>query len=268
MREQPPDLFSGTAWYYARYRKGYPDEFIQHLVERFRLDGEGRLLDLGCGTGQLTIPLAAHVAEAVGLDPEPEMLAEAARAAERAGAGNLRWLLGSDRDLERLAPEIGPLRLATMARSFHWMRQDETLRTLDRLIEPGGGVVVAGDHERIWDVEGGWQLAAREVIARWLGPVRRAGSGVRTYQHDPFEVILDRSPFSPVETYQQVVTRGVTLDEIIGHLYSTSYCSPHVLGDKREGFEADLRRTLLALHPDGDFSERVELGAWLAFRST
>ncbi|MGW5384901.1 class I SAM-dependent methyltransferase [Nocardia sp. NPDC003963] len=76
------ELFAGTAWHYARYRPGYPESLFDDLIRRFRLDGTGRLLDLGCGTGQLTLPLAAHFAEAVGVDPEPEMLAEAARTFE------------------------------------------------------------------------------------------------------------------------------------------------------------------------------------------
>ena len=64
-------LFEGIAWHYARCRPSYPQQFFDDLVERFRLDGTGRLLDLGCGTGQLVITLAAHVAEAVGMDPGP-----------------------------------------------------------------------------------------------------------------------------------------------------------------------------------------------------
>ncbi|MBJ7386358.1 MAG: class I SAM-dependent methyltransferase, partial [Mycolicibacterium sp.] len=75
-------LFEGTAWHYARYRPGYPKALIAEIVDRFHLDGTGRLLDLGCGTGQLTLPLAGHVGAAVGMDPEPEMLAEAATEAE------------------------------------------------------------------------------------------------------------------------------------------------------------------------------------------
>jgi SAM-dependent methyltransferase len=76
-------LFAGTAWHYARYRPGYPDVFFDDLIVRFHLDGTGRLLDLGCGTGQLIVGLAAHVAEAIGIDPEPEMLTEAAGQARR-----------------------------------------------------------------------------------------------------------------------------------------------------------------------------------------
>jgi hypothetical protein len=40
-------LFTGTAWHYARYRPGYPQELLDDIVERFHLDGTGRLLDLG-----------------------------------------------------------------------------------------------------------------------------------------------------------------------------------------------------------------------------
>ena len=65
------------------------------LSARFRLDGTGRLLDLGCGTGQLVIPLAAHVAEAVGMDPEPEMLVEAAEM--RTGRRSCQCDLGTRR---------------------------------------------------------------------------------------------------------------------------------------------------------------------------
>jgi SAM-dependent methyltransferase len=65
-------LFTGTAWHYARYRPGYPQVFFDDVVQRFHLDGTGRLLDLGCGTGQLTLPLAEHVTEAVGMDPSPK----------------------------------------------------------------------------------------------------------------------------------------------------------------------------------------------------
>ncbi len=88
------DLFKGTAWYYARYRPGYPGPFFDHLAARFGLDGTGRLLDLGCGTGQLALPLAGRFEGVVGMDPEPEMLAEAAARARAARVDNVSWAEG------------------------------------------------------------------------------------------------------------------------------------------------------------------------------
>ncbi len=266
MSEHPDDLFAGAAPYYARYRPPYPDVFFQHVAEHFALDGTGRLLDIGCGTGQLAIPFAPYFAEVVGLDPDPSMLSEAARVADEANISHARWIRGRDRDLLQLAGEIGPVRLATFGRAFHWMDRDATLRALDQFIEPGGGVVVCSDAERIWHLSGGWQRATQDVIHRWLGDVRRAGSGTYNVRHVPFTETLESSAFSDVECYHTEVERFPTIDDIVGYLYSTSFCSHHVLGNKQAAFEADLRQTLRSINPEGRFSERLDFDAWLARR--
>lgn len=266
MSEQSPDLFASTASYYARYRPPYPDAFFRHVVARFRLDGTGRLLDLGCGTGQLTIPFAPHFAEVVGIDRDPAMLAEAADMAEQTGIANARWIQGRDIDLEQLSGMIGRVRVATFGRAFHWMDRAATLRALDQMIDPGGGIVIAADAERIWGVAGEWQQATQQVIRRWLGEARRAGSGTYAVEPVPFAETLGSSPFSRVEFHTVTVERFPTIDDIVGYLYSTSFCSHNVLGDKRAGFEADLRHTLSAIDPAGQFSETLDFEAWLAWR--
>ena len=266
MREGP-DLFAGTAWYYARYRPGYPEAFFRHIVAHFRLDGTQRLLDLGCGTGQLALPLAAQVREVIAMDPDPAMLAEGMAQAAAAGISNVYWVRGADRDLDRLRADLGAFHLVTMGRSFHWMNRPATLRSLDAMIEPAGGIVFAGENERIWEVPGAWQEAVRAVIQRWLGVTRRAGSG--TYTLVPEDAFLDpiaRSTFARIERYPVPYERTVTPDALVGYLYSTSYCSPALLGDNRAAFEADLRRTLRAHAPDGQLTEAVEMVAYLARR--
>ncbi|WP_020418225.1 class I SAM-dependent methyltransferase [Amycolatopsis sp. ATCC 39116] len=59
---------------YARFRRGYPAEVFDLLAAEFPL---GRVLDLGCGTGQLTVPMAARAGAVIGMDPSPDMLAHA-----------------------------------------------------------------------------------------------------------------------------------------------------------------------------------------------
>jgi hypothetical protein len=52
-----PDLYQGTAGYYDRFRVPYPPDLIDDLADRAGADGAGRLLDLACGTGQLSFAL-------------------------------------------------------------------------------------------------------------------------------------------------------------------------------------------------------------------
>lgn len=258
---QPSGLFSGTAWYYARFRPAYPDALFTRIIERFQLDGTGRLLDLGCGTGELLVPLAPHVASAIGMDPEPEMLAEAAARVRRVGLDNVRLIQGGSDDIETLRAQISDLRLVVMGRSFHWMDEMTTLRALHALLEPGGGLVVTGDGCGVWSGEERWQVAVREVIHRWLGERRRAGSGSYTIDHEPWETLFPRSPFARVEQLRIEWQREWEIDTIVGFLYSTSFCSIPVLGDLREPFEADLRATLAAF--DGPLTEAGVLDVFM-----
>jgi len=69
---------------YHKYRHGYPPAVIGALAGAFGLTGQDVVVDLGCGTGQLTLPMARRVRAVVGVDPEPDMLRRAQRAAREA----------------------------------------------------------------------------------------------------------------------------------------------------------------------------------------
>ncbi|HLI51116.1 MAG TPA: hypothetical protein VKU87_04930, partial [Thermomicrobiaceae bacterium] len=174
------------------------------------------------------------------------------------------WIAAGSADLPRLRDEIGPVRLVMMGSSFHWMNQDATLRDLYQMVEPGGGIVISSSTFGLWSDPTPWQETARQVIQRWLGERRRAGSGTYSVTHDRFETILARSPFVQLETYHLPRERTLDIEEIIGLLYSTSFCSPTLLGERREAFERDLRDGLRALDPSGHFQEDVSIGAYIA----
>ena len=53
-----PSLYLGSAAYYVQGRVPYPQELADRLAAELMLDGSGRLLDIGCGPGSLTLLLA------------------------------------------------------------------------------------------------------------------------------------------------------------------------------------------------------------------
>jgi len=155
------DLFKGTARYYVKYRPKYPKEFFTDAIKTFSFDGEGRLLDLGCGTGELAIPLSPYFKKIVAIDPEPEMLKEGKLQAKRARVKNIKWIRG---DSDTVSPKMGKFRLVVMGRSFHWMNKDRILRKLYRMIEPGGGIIIVAVHDIIPSTKIRFKKTVRKLI--------------------------------------------------------------------------------------------------------
>jgi ubiquinone/menaquinone biosynthesis C-methylase UbiE len=141
MRDFGNDVFEGTAKYYALYRPPYPKQLFAAMVKKFELNGQGALLDLGCGTGEMAIPLANYFEKVLALDPDEAMLNEGRAKAKRLNISNIHWQAGSSKDLTDVE---GPFKLITMGQSFHWMDEKPVLEHLYRLTEPLGGVVIVG----------------------------------------------------------------------------------------------------------------------------
>jgi SAM-dependent methyltransferase len=68
---------------YERYRHGYPVAVLAAVGEALGLTYRDVVVDLGCGMGQVTLPIAGLVGGVIGVDPEPSMLITARRAAQR-----------------------------------------------------------------------------------------------------------------------------------------------------------------------------------------
>lgn len=255
-----PSLYSGSAAYYARGRAAYPDALAEAFTTELGLDGSGRLLDVGCGPGSLTLLLTGRFEESVGLDADPDMLAEAARLAADAGIGNCRWL---HRRAEELPAGLGEFRLVTFAQSFHWLDRPKVAAAVRGMLAAGGACahVHAATHQ---GVDPGDLAPPHDAIAdlvrRYLGPVRRAGQGVlpdgtASGETEIYRAAGFRGP-RRFEVPGRVVTR--TADDVVAAVFSLSSSAPHLFGDRRDAFEAELRELLREASPAGTFSERLQ----------
>ena len=253
-------LYAGSAEHYAAGRRPYPAALADVIRDELGLDGTGRLLDVGCGPGSLTTLLAPLFAAAVGVDADPGMIEVARRSAPAIGWHCLR--------AEELPGGLGRFRVMSFAQSFHWMDQPVVARAARDMLDPGGAWVhvAAMTHRGDEDEDPLWEAIDR-LIRSYLGPVRRAGRGVlptgtRAGEEDVMRAAGWQGPVRR-EIRQGVVTR--TLDQMVSAVFSLSGSTAHQFGDRSPAFERDLRDLLLAIAPEGRFSQRqgpIEVVIW------
>jgi SAM-dependent methyltransferase len=254
-----PTIYLGSAVHYVKGRPPYSSELTAAFVRELGLDGRGRLLDVGCGPGVLTIPLAHLFEEAVGLDPDPDMLTEASRLAAEAGVDGVRWVRGLAEDLPALG--LGPLRVVTFGQSFHWTERERVAEAVYDLLEPGGALaLVVHQYEDSARPPGPGHPpiphdAIHSLIADHLGSRRRAGQGFAGPPGDRFDVVLARTRFGPPRTVRVPGRPDLVqdVDGVLSNYLSTSFAAPHLFGDRLDEFIRDFRATLLAISPEGLF---------------
>jgi SAM-dependent methyltransferase len=262
-------LFTGTAGYYERGRLPYAPVLAETFARSLDLDGRGRLLDVGCGPGTVTLRLAALFEEAVGLDPDPGMLAAASEAAVRRGVPNATWV---QRRAEDLPADLGSFRAVTFAASFHWMDRPKVAAAVATMLDPGGAAVQVDapgyrPGDRTDDRAGDSELpfppppdaALDELRRRYLGPGRRAGQSIRNTSPGGEDEVFRRAGFRPAQTVAvpdgRIIER--TADDIVAGVFSTSSTAPHLFGGRQAGYEKDLRQILSGASPSGRFAVRL-----------
>jgi SAM-dependent methyltransferase len=260
------DLYRGTAAHYDRFRPGYPDRLINDLSVRTMADGQGRLLDLACGTGQISFALYGHFAGVLAVDQEPEMVAFAERKAAAAGIGNIRFAACS---AESLVLPDGSFDLVAIGNAFHRLPRAAVAAHALRWLRPGGHLALLWGGSP-WAGAAPWQAATAAVMERWQA---RTGLGDRvpaSYCGDraarPDADVLREAGFGLVRNYEFLVDRVWTPQEVTGYVFSTSVLSRVALGALADDFAADLRRELLGCEPSGRLAVTQDFAYDLARR--
>ncbi|WP_345005955.1 class I SAM-dependent methyltransferase [Streptosporangium album] len=243
--------------FYHRYRRGYPQAVIDALVDAFKLTRDDIVVDVGCGTGQLTLPIADRVRAVVGVDPEPDMLLRARRAAGEQGVANAGWIVGADTDIPMLGALLGnrTVGAVTIGQALHWMNHEELFRALVPLVRPGGGVAVVTNGAPLWLQDTAWSQALRGCLEQWLGLRLTRTCGTDDASGRRYRGGLTAAGFDLSETSVDYVDE-LDLDQIVGGVYSALPVDRLPAPDQRPLFAEQIRR---ALEQQAPFTEHVHV---------
>jgi trans-aconitate methyltransferase len=220
-------------------RSPYPSTLISFLRE-LAVSPLGAVVELGCGTGEITRALAPHVERIDAIDISHQMI-EKAGAMPGGDHPAIRWIEGRSEE----APLNGPYALAVAGKSLHWMDWDITLRRLaDNMARDAVLAIVVGP-----ETPPPWNEELRELTSRY--------SAIQNWQNaDLIALIEERGLFERLgektlaaEPYER------TVDEYIDGLHATSGLARDRMGpESTRAFDAAVR-TLVAPHAVGGVIE-------------
>jgi SAM-dependent methyltransferase len=126
-----------SAWDAVRYQDqhSFVWRYGANLMESLNPQPGERILDVGCGTGQLTAEIARSGATVVGLDKSAEMLAEA-----RKNYPDLAFLLGDAASFHFPEPPLSkPFDAVFSNAVLHWVKDPEgAVKSIAQALRPAG----------------------------------------------------------------------------------------------------------------------------------
>lgn len=210
----------GTAEYYDAQPPPYKNADIP-FYRSLLPSPEAKLLELGCGSGRVLIPLAQSARLAYGVDVSAEMLAVAWAKLRAAGLPPARALIAFG-DITAL-PDLGHRfdLITAPFRVFQALIDDSAVTgffaTVRRHLAPGGTAVINAFHPYT-DVFDRWEEWAEEAV-NWERPYR---DGVLKCSERVAGYNRDRFTFRPQIRYRYYVD-DTLVDEALLDLHMRAY---------------------------------------------
>jgi SAM-dependent methyltransferase len=232
--------FGRAASDYAQHRPGFPAEFFEYVRGiGIGIPGQ-RILDLGTGTGTLACGFAERGCDVVGLDPTPEMLAEATRKATEA-ALSVRWVRGW---AEATGLPDGAFDLVCAGQCWHWFDRTRAAAEAMRLLDAGGRVLIA--HFSYLPLDGSIAAATEQLVLEYDPLWKWAGHDGR---HPEFVRELEEVGFGSRATFEFTLPIRFTHEAWRGRMRA---CNGVIAlpAERMAAFDHDLARLLAERFPE------------------
>jgi ubiquinone/menaquinone biosynthesis C-methylase UbiE len=230
-RRHQRTLFDTVAQLYEASRLGYPSDIVEFAVATAAVGAGSKVLEVGCGTGQLTQSLACYGFRLTAIDIGPSMVSAARHRLD----GPAIWFQVSS--FEDFAAADASLDLIISGTAFHWVDPEVMFRKPARLLRPGGWLVLLETGEHYDDP---FRAALRGM---WAARGGDGGARVRQPHFAGTEVIAGTGLFQTVihKTHTQRIVRPAETVVGVENTRATSLSWPD---DIRREFTQELRHHL------------------------
>jgi SAM-dependent methyltransferase len=129
--------FDREANQYERIRPGYPEELFEDVIKLSRIPANGDILEIGCGTGQATLPFARRGYSIHCIELGENLAAIAKK--NLAQYPNARVSTGS---FEEFSLQEDSYDLVISATAFHWVDPEIGYPKVAKILKPKGTIAL------------------------------------------------------------------------------------------------------------------------------
>jgi SAM-dependent methyltransferase len=135
--------FDDAAQLYDEVRPRYPEEIVERIIALAALHAHARILEVGCGTGQMTLPFAKRGYAVVALDQGARLAALAAQHCQP--YPQVRVMPCA---FEAWQDTAGSYDVFLSAQAFHWIEPQYGLARAAELLKTGGTIALVWTLDR------------------------------------------------------------------------------------------------------------------------
>lgn len=197
--------FDEAAALYDEVRPGYPDELFDDVVSLSGIPSAGKILEIGCGTGQATVPLAHRGYYILCVELGGNMAALARRNLEEYPQTEVHTGAFEEWPLQEAAFD-----LAISATAFHWLDKSIAYPKVARALRYGGSLALFWNVHVHSDASEGFFEAAQRIYEREAPEI----VGPEDYKGLPRpDEVPDRTgEIQSTGLFGEVITRGYQWD--------------------------------------------------------
>ncbi|XP_076472893.1 putative methyltransferase DDB_G0268948 isoform X1 [Babylonia areolata] len=255
MTDKLSELFKSPAIAdaYIKYRPTYGSDVYEAIINFCKENASAQFslaIDVGCGSGQSTIPLTDHFQKVIGLDVSDEQISKAPT-----HVPNLSFRVGPAEDLSFL--DSGSVDLVIVATALHWIDLERFYPEVERVLRPGGALIAYAYGLTCFD-----EPMAQDISVWFrhnlLGPYWAKG---KSHELEYYRNIS--LPFAGWRRYERLTMEKCwSVEELVGYMSSLSAYQNYISHNPTSCALADLKQRMEAIYQDEKGEERKMRVRW------
>jgi len=161
------ERFTGKADLYKKFRPSYPKEFIDYLYSQVGFNQDSAVADIGSGTGIFSRLLLERGSKVYCIEPNEDMRRTAIQ--DLSGFANF---IPVSAPAENTGLQDNSVDFVTAAQAFHWFDRQAFKSECQRILKPGGKVVLVWN-TRDYEIE----IIKKDYIIREKYAIDKKGLG-------------------------------------------------------------------------------------------